>query len=370
MTNRAFNPNWASPPGATIRDLLECRAKTKEWLSAAIGCSTKDVEDLIEGHMPLDHKLALLLEFYLGPSAKFWLARERRYRAVDRQEPRRGLSKEESAWVSQFPIREMEKYGWIEPTSSETEAYSQCLDFFGVQTAKNWELQYRSEISVAAFRTSSTYQSNLTSVLAWLRQSQIQGARIECGEWNRAKFLKTLNDLRRLTWISDPKIFLPRLVDACAKCGVAVVVTRAPSACKVSGATRFISPRKALIALSFRHLSDDHFWFTFYHESAHLLLHNMDAIFLEDQSDVTDEEETEANEFASEKLVPQSALSMLSANRITPKSILNFSKSIGIAPGIVVGQLQHRAIVDRRNLNYLKRRFRWSEYSTIEKANL
>jgi hypothetical protein len=35
-----------------------------------------------------------------------------------------------------------------------------------------------------------------------------------------------------------------------------------------------ISPNKAMVILSFRYLSDDHFWFTFFHEIAHLLLHN------------------------------------------------------------------------------------------------
>ena len=36
-----------------------------------------------------------------------------------------------------------------------------------------------------------------------------------------------------------------------------------------------------MIILSFRYLSDDHFWFTFFHEIGHLLLHKEDLTFID-----------------------------------------------------------------------------------------
>ena len=66
---------------------------------------------------------------------------------------------------------------------------------------------------------------------------------------------------------------------------------------------RSFSPNKALLQLSFRYLSDDHFWFTFFHEAGHLILHSKSALFLEGAKNV-DACELEANEFAARILVP------------------------------------------------------------------
>ena len=59
-----------------------------------------------------------------------------------------------------------------------------------------------------------------------------------------------------------------------------------------------------MILLSFRYLSDDHFWFTFFHEAGHLVLHGDRCIFLEGDDTLNTEEEAEANAFAANILIP------------------------------------------------------------------
>src|SRR5689334_2956597 len=121
-------------------------------------------------------------------------------------------------------------------------------------------------------------------------------------------------------------------------------------------ATRFLSPSRALLLLSFRYLSDDHFWFTFFHEAGHLVLHSKKALFLEGGAAST-AEEREANEFSAATLVPpefQNELERLSVDR---HAIRNFAKKIGVSPGIVLGQLQFRGRARRNQLNTLRARF-------------
>jgi HTH-type transcriptional regulator / antitoxin HigA len=144
-----------------------------------------------------------------------------------------------------------------------------------------------------------------------------------------------------LTRRKHPEQFLPQLIQVCSECGVALVIARAPEGCRASGATRFILPSKAMIVMSFRYRSDDHFWFTFFHEAAHLLLHGEKALFLEDGSDVTAEEEKEANEFASALLIPSGSKGEFEQLNGAVKNILRFAVKEGISPGVVVGQLQH-----------------------------
>ncbi|HEV8072313.1 MAG TPA: ImmA/IrrE family metallo-endopeptidase [Planctomycetaceae bacterium] len=168
-----------------------------------------------------------------------------------------------------------------------------------------------------------------------------------------------MSEIRPLTRKRDPDAFLPVLQKSCAECGVAVAVVRAPQGCRASGATRFTGRAKALLQLSFRYLTDDHFWFTFFHEAAHLLLHSHAALFLEGVAPSSTKEEEEANEFAAGILIPKRYTNELLALRADHHQILRFAKKAGVSPGIVVGQLQHRKLIKQDHLNGLKRHFQW-----------
>ncbi|MNR46588.1 hypothetical protein D3C85_1655790 [compost metagenome] len=43
------------------------------------------------------------------------------------------------------------------------------------------------------------------------------------------------------------------------------------------------------------------------------------------------------------------------------RNIIKFARSIGVAPGIVVGQMQYCNIVKRNHMNKLKVKYSWSE---------
>ena len=112
--------------------------------------------------------------------------------------------------------------------------------------------------------------------------------------------------------------------------------------------------------LSFRYLTDDHFWFTFFHESGHLLLHNK-RLFLEGAETPDTAEELEANEFAARTLVPLSFYSEMLSLPTANLEVIRFARRTGVSPGIIVGQLQHEGRLPRNWLNGLKRRYRWED---------
>jgi Zn-dependent peptidase ImmA (M78 family) len=136
---------------------------------------------------------------------------------------------------------------------------------------------------------------------------------------------------------------------------------RAPSGCTASGATQFISPHKAMVILSFRYLSDDHFWFTFFHEIAHLLLHSSELTFIDGEEELLNKMEKEANEFSERVLIPVNRRDELMDLNPRRENIIRFAYSVGVSPGIVVGQLQPHHIIKPSQMNYLKRRFKWDE---------
>lgn len=75
-----FNPNWASPPGDTIKEILEEREWCEYWFAIAMGYDKKFMEDLYKGVTPLTLEIANKLEKILGSSTEFWLKREEHFR--------------------------------------------------------------------------------------------------------------------------------------------------------------------------------------------------------------------------------------------------------------------------------------------------
>ena len=351
-----FMPDWASPPGATVVDILARRRLPKAEFAQRLGYTLSETNKLLQGAAPLTIDVAEKLEVILGPQAAFWTNREMQYRDDLARLAANAVT--DAEWLKGLPVSDMTKFGWIPKVRSPAERVAACLRFFGVPDVSSWRRIYEPTLEMAAYRTSSSLKPRPGAVAAWLRQGELLAAQIDCGPWNVDLFNKTLEGIRSLTFSRDPSRFVPELTKRCAQCGIAIVIARAPAGCPASGATRFLSPTKALLLLSFRYLSDDHFWFTFFHEAGHLVLHGRKALFLEG-IDITSREEGEANDFAARMLIPvefQSELSNLGPNT---REVIRFAQRVGVSPGVIVGQLQHLGHLRYEQMNWLKRRFRW-----------
>jgi Zn-dependent peptidase ImmA (M78 family) len=316
--------------------------------------TTEQATDLLQGRATITIGIARRLERVLGASVEFWMSRDFQYR----QDSAR-LHAPDRQWLSELPLGDMIKFGWVKPVPRPSDEMSACLRFFDVPNVAAWHKVYANLREMVAFRTSPSFDSRLASVAAWLRQGEIEGEAVESGLWDRKGFEECLSRIRPLTRQKDPNRFIPELRKLCAACGVAVVIVRAPNGCRASGATRFLSQDKALLLLSFRHLSDDQFWFSFFHEAAHLLLHGEGGFFLEGIDAQTDRRESEANEFAGRILVPSEFRPAMLSLPAHSREVIRFAHRLGVSPGIVVGQLQHFEKIKRNQLNGLKRRFRW-----------
>jgi len=80
-TSAPFAPDWVSPPGDTILDLIEERGWTQAELAERLGYSAKHVSQLVNGKASLTPDAAIRLTRVLGSSIDFWLVREAQYRA-------------------------------------------------------------------------------------------------------------------------------------------------------------------------------------------------------------------------------------------------------------------------------------------------
>lgn len=75
-----YNPDWVSPPGETINDLLTEQMLTVLDLANALDISTRDAWGLISGHTVIDLCMADRLQNLFQVPSHFWLNREAAYR--------------------------------------------------------------------------------------------------------------------------------------------------------------------------------------------------------------------------------------------------------------------------------------------------
>ncbi len=356
--NVAFQPDWISSPGETIGDILKQWNMSEIEFARGIGKTREQVRNLLLGREALDEEIARTLESFIGGSAAFWATREGNYREGLRELELQAQEKEALNWLEDMPLRDMAKFGWLPDANTSPDKIAACLQFFGVRDVNAWRKEYKVVLESAAFRTSPTFESTLGPVAAWLRRGEIESAEIDCEPWDPIRFRQSLSDIRTLTREKNPIVFIPELQQRFAACGVTVVIVRAPSGCRASAATRFLAPRKALILLSFRYLSDDQFWFSVFHEAAHLILHE-NRLFLETPDMPSSKEEEEANQFAADTLVPPEHKAEMLTLPVNGRAVMRFARKLSISPGIIVGQLQHLRRFERRQLNNLKRRYIW-----------
>ena len=350
-----YAPDTVTPPGETLQEILDTIGMAKAELAERIGKTPKTIGEIIKHGASITPGTAMELEKVLGTPASFWNNRERRYReSLARQEERERLEKE-ADWLKNLPVKEMIRAGFIKKGKDLVDQVDEVLRFFGVASSKQWETLWLSPSAV--FRESRAFSSKPEACSVWLRQGELQAQEITCKPFSKEKFRCALKHIRLLTR-SEPEQFEPRTVQMSAEAGVAVVFIPPVKGAPVYGATRWLTPEKALIQLSLRGRFEDLLWFTFFHEAGHILLHGKREVFIE-SDDTKTQKEDEANRFAGNFLIPNGTWDkFISKENIrSATSVKAFAAHLGISPAIIVGRLQHEGLIPHSHLNGLRRRF-------------
>ena len=315
------------------------------------------VDGVLDGSAPLDGDLASALEREFDLEADFWLGLEAKYRRCLAQKQRVAEMSGFAAWGKAFPVALLEKRGVIDKPASDADAVVKLLDFFGVSSVEEWHSQNgRARV---AYRSSPTFDSDEFHLAAWLRLGEIEAQWQDCADYDEGQFREALCDIRVLTR-GPTRDALTKASALCNQSGVALALVEPLPKVAVSGATRWLSGRQALIQLSVRHRTNDHMWFTLFHEAAHVLLHGRDSVYIDTAQDEIAEVDAEADRWASNFLIADNDWERFVGNaHFGEWSVRRFAGEQGIAPAIVVGRLQHERRIPWSSLNYLKARARW-----------
>jgi HTH-type transcriptional regulator/antitoxin HigA len=359
-TKSQFVPDYAVPPGETLLETLETIGMSQADLAVRTGRPKKTINEIIKGKAAITPETALQLERVLGVPASFWNNLERNYQETLAKLNEQKKLQSHINWLRKIPVLVLVKMKWIQKNTDKIQQLKEVLNFFGVASPDQWEKRWLG--TQVSYRKSQVFQSDPYAIASWMRMGELIAQKIKCKPFNALKFRNTLLNIRRLT-VKPPEVFQSKIIDLCAGTGVAVAFVPEIPKIRACGATWWMNPNKAVIQLSLRYKSDDQLWFSFFHEAGHILLHGKKEVFIEDNK--TDPREEKADKFACDILIPpRKYRQFIKAGKCTKTAIQNFASELGIAPGIVVGRLQHFGELPYSNCNDLKRRFEWEKVET------
>ncbi len=330
----------AIPPGEYLLEASAELGLNQADLARRMGRPVQAISEIVKGIKAITPDTALQLEEVLGVPAHIWTGLEAEYQLIRARQQAEQQIEAEAGNVGCFPYAEMAKLGWVGKTRKPVEKVRELRRFYGVASLTNLP-DVRSY--APAFRKSKHRNLSHEALAAWLRAGALKAEQIPTRQFDKKALKALLPDLRKLT-ITSPERFQPELCKCLADVGVALVLLPHLPKTYTNGATFWIHPDKAVLMMIIRGSWADIFWFSLFHEIAHILLHDKRRIFLEDgNADAeTREQEQEADAFACKILIPMNVYTAFIETEIfTAQSILSFAESIGIAPGVVTGRLQH-----------------------------
>lgn len=330
----------AIPPGEFIKDELDARGWIQKDFASIIERDTRTVSDLITGKRPVTTDLAILIGEAFGTSAELWLNLESKYQLalVKQKEKTESSVIQRADLFDKYPIREMKKRGWIQDTNNFEELTSEVNRFFS-----------NAPIQFTARKTDRAGKEPLLS--AWITKAQSMASDTTAESYSEIKLQSLLNELKAL--LMSPRE-ITRIPAMMARAGIRFVIVEQLPTSGIDGACCWLTDKHPVVAMSIQADRIDNFWFTLMHELFHVKhKHGQEKPIIDvdmfNQDISHNENEILVNNDAAEYLVPKKELEKF-INRVAPyfysKKIIGFAARMEVHPGIVVGQLQNRGLIE------------------------
>jgi HTH-type transcriptional regulator / antitoxin HigA len=334
-------PAEVFPPGEFIRDELEARNWTQGDLAQIMGRPLQFVNELVAGKKQITPETALGLGKAFGDDdALYWMNLDNVYRLAKAKPADDAISRRASLY-SKFPVREIMKRNWIEPSDNLDVVEHRICRFYRINV-----VDQKPEFAHAA--KADQYDDRTPLQWAWLFRAKELAEAVGSVAFSAPKLHASLAKLRKILVAPEAIRQVPAIL---ANAGVRFVIVEFLPGAKIDGAAFWLDDDTPVIAMSLRFDRINNFWFVLRHEIEHVLrkdgLITVDIELTErlQRKDILPPEEMRANEAAAEFVVPKDELDSF-IKRVRPlyseQRILLFSKRIGVHPGLVVGQLQFR----------------------------
>jgi len=331
-----FMPDYAVAPGESLREAIEDMGMSQVEFAQRMGLTVQSLSRILKGDQPITFETARKLELVTGISCEFWNNLEARYRERLQLISLQQQHSEFNEFNKSFPIKVLAKRRYIELSDNAVAQGMELLRFFQISSIKAFSI-YR-DTTMAQARSSSAFSTDATLAITYINMGLHQSRKISAEPYDETRFKQVLHQVRALTQ-ELPENFCVVLQELFASAGVALVFVPPFPGVHFSGVSKWISPSRAMIIMNIRGKMEDKFWFSLFHEAAHILLHSKKRIFITDNTP-EDPEEKEADSYAADFLIP-SQFNERIQTATSAAQIRAIANELGISQGIVAGRYQH-----------------------------
>ena len=346
-------------PGYYIADIIEDMEISQAEFAARLGTTAKTLSQLLNGQANITNDLAKKLSVMMGTSAEVWQRLQNAYdqKLIEIQQAKDFDDQKEV--MKQIDYSYFVDVVGLPKTKVVEEKIVYLCSFFKVSDLR---IMLRPDF-LASFRsgTSDSSEKKVINSRAWIQTAMNMAKAIETEPYDAQKLKAYLPELRSMT-VQDPEVFLPRMREIFAECGVVFVLLPHLKNSGVNGAVKWVNNERFVLAMNNRGLNADKFWFSLFHEIKHVFQQKIKTVFIsssvEEMVDYNNALEDEADRCASNYLIPPKDLRRFSPTKYTSDNeIVEFANSIGIHPGIVAGRLQHEKIIPQNRCSKLKEKY-------------
>jgi HTH-type transcriptional regulator/antitoxin HigA len=338
-------PEEITNPGLAIQKELDSRGWTQTDLAQILGVHQSVVSALVTGKRPISLEIARDLAAVFRTELEYWLKLETDFRLFTAGPVDSGIARRARLFEA-APVKEMIKRRWIQATTEVELLEKQVLAFYGVSSFD--------EISAPphAARKSSSYTETSSPERAWMQRARVVARMVSARKFSDERLDQAVSEFKNVMLHPESVRHIPKML---AEAGVRFVVVEPLPKTRIDGVCLWLDKSSPIVALSLRIDQIDSVWFTLLHEVRHVKNRDglvgpavVDSDLIGENavpSDQKPEAEQDADRFAANTLVSAADLENFIA-RVKPlysrTKIQGFASRMGVHPGVVVGQLQHR----------------------------
>ncbi|MEW9870793.1 HigA family addiction module antitoxin [Arthrobacter sp. HS15c] len=344
--------NYAVAPGEYLEEWIEEQGLSQQRVAELLGCSRKQVNEIVNGRAPITNETAIRLERVAGIPADAWLRYEAMYRADLARIADQEKLAEHADKIDPNAATYLRALGATAATRRKPGEL--VSDFLAFHRCGTWEAYLhlhesanKGDYALAALKEAGA-TIDQTVLTSWLRAAELTEA-FERGRqfvYDADKLRDALPSLRERA-ATPNSTMLRDIAEMLADVGVLFLVVESPKSFPLLGMTRWIDKRVPVIQQTGRWGKDGFVIWTLFHEIGHVLNDPRGEMHLEYSSEKKRNSAAEkaANSFALEVLFGESGVEEF-RGLTRDNEIKRKAAEIGISPGVAVHQLHRRRWLD------------------------
>lgn len=330
-----YNDKVAFHPGYYLKEIIEDSGLTQRDFARRLGTTPKNLNVILSGEQRISIDIATKLSKMLCTTVAYWLNLQQTFDEIKAE-----------YILNEELKKEREIFQFID--------YAYFRDNFKLpdlsRKIDEQIVQLRSFLKIASlsvlgdddltvsFRsyTSNLSKSNIVNANAMVQIAINKAINVDAPSFNKRKFEKAIDFA--LTQTRNHSTFLPEIREVFLQAGVVLVVLPNLKNSGITGATKRVNGKVMLMVNDRRHYSDT-FWFTLFHEIAHVMASDYGVTFKDNKNKLEDD----ADSYAQQKLIPEDKYEKFVSDNVcfNETTIRYFADEINRDPGIVLGRLQY-----------------------------